>query len=717
MLIPLEQARAERCGGKADGLRRLLEAGLSVPPGACLPLEVYRRALPPDLPRDAGQAPHAIEPLCRPVREALSRWRPDPALGAALRELVHRIGWPLVVRSSASCEDREVAAPGLFETVTDVSDEVQLAEAIRRCWSSLWTVAAWLVLRRHGRSPAAEAMGVVLQRRVRACCSGLALSGAPLLVEAVEGAGEALASGGADPASVTVPREGPLSVGPLPLTADQLGALREAVLVAEAAWGGAVEVEWVAEADAPGGPGLWLVQARGVRMPLAVEPGRDPPAGWRWDREHNPEPLSPAHASLIERVDPAGARTRVVEGYLFEAAEPHDPPAAAPLEVVWRRIEGEIVPRLGALERQGVPALSPALALFSELHNIYFGELSAARRRARQALVSALEELGVSAAERSAAELVSDNLEHETLERARELWRLAARARDDEALRAFLGREEASIAACPSVDFRERLERHLDCYGALFPVWDVAAPTLGERPELLLGRLRALLDGAGEPPGTARAPVAAARALEPQIDADVLAGARLARRLEEDDDLLFARALRAVRRGLLAVGGGLVGRGALRRVDEVFLLALPEALGETALPDAAALDRRRDRWERQRTRPPRGGRGGEGGLLRGLGVGGEARGEVRLVRRAEELLERDLRGGVVVCPTLLPALAVVLPGLAALVTDHGGLLSHAASLARELGVVAVVGTGRATRTLSEGQRVWVDGRRGLVVPE
>ena len=72
---------------------------------------------------------------------------------------------------------------------------------------------------------------------------------------------------------------------------------------------------------------------------------------------------------------------------------------------------------------------------------------------------------------------------------------------------------------------------------------------------------------------------------------------------------------------------------------------------------------------------------------------------------------------MVVCPTLLPSLAVVLAEAAALVTDHGGLLSHAATLARELGVPAVVGTGTATRDLRPGEMVWVDGSRGLVVRE
>ena len=54
------------------------------------------------------------------------------------------------------------------------------------------------------------------------------------------------------------------------------------------------------------------------------------------------------------------------------------------------------------------------------------------------------------------------------------------------------------------------------------------------------------------------------------------------------------------------------------------------------------------------------------------------------------------------------------PGGGALVTDGGSLLSHAAIVAREHGIPAVVGTGNATRRLRDGQIVTVDGNRGVV---
>jgi hypothetical protein len=54
------------------------------------------------------------------------------------------------------------------------------------------------------------------------------------------------------------------------------------------------------------------------------------------------------------------------------------------------------------------------------------------------------------------------------------------------------------------------------------------------------------------------------------------------------------------------------------------------------------------------------------------------------------------------------------PRAAAVITDIGAPLSHAAIVARELGIPAVVGTGNATTRLHTGDRVRVDGEQGTV---
>jgi pyruvate,water dikinase len=92
---------------------------------------------------------------------------------------------------------------------------------------------------------------------------------------------------------------------------------------------------------------------------------------------------------------------------------------------------------------------------------------------------------------------------------------------------------------------------------------------------------------------------------------------------------------------------------------------------------------------------------------------GRYTGVVRVITDEHELgLVRT--GEVLVCPVTWPAWSVVFPSIGALVTDVGGVLSHPAIIAREFGIPAVVGTQDATTRLRNGQRVTVDGSRGVV---
>jgi pyruvate,water dikinase len=61
-------------------------------------------------------------------------------------------------------------------------------------------------------------------------------------------------------------------------------------------------------------------------------------------------------------------------------------------------------------------------------------------------------------------------------------------------------------------------------------------------------------------------------------------------------------------------------------------------------------------------------------------------------------------------------MAPLLRGAAAIVAEHGGLLGHGASLAREMGIPCVVGCVGAMAHLTDGDDVWVDADAGVVVP-
>jgi pyruvate,water dikinase len=71
-------------------------------------------------------------------------------------------------------------------------------------------------------------------------------------------------------------------------------------------------------------------------------------------------------------------------------------------------------------------------------------------------------------------------------------------------------------------------------------------------------------------------------------------------------------------------------------------------------------------------------------------------------------------GEILVCPVTAPSWAPVFGKIKAAVSDIGGTMSHAAIVAREYGMPAVVGTGQATARIKTGQRLLVDGDRGVV---
>jgi pyruvate,water dikinase len=88
-------------------------------------------------------------------------------------------------------------------------------------------------------------------------------------------------------------------------------------------------------------------------------------------------------------------------------------------------------------------------------------------------------------------------------------------------------------------------------------------------------------------------------------------------------------------------------------------------------------------------------------------------GPARIINGPQDF-NRLQQGDVLVTRNTGPAFNVVLPLLGAIVTDRGGQLSHAAIVAREYGIPAVVGTLAATTTFADGARVRVNGDLGVV---
>jgi pyruvate, water dikinase len=106
--------------------------------------------------------------------------------------------------------------------------------------------------------------------------------------------------------------------------------------------------------------------------------------------------------------------------------------------------------------------------------------------------------------------------------------------------------------------------------------------------------------------------------------------------------------------------------------------------------------------------------GDDGQEIRGYAASsGVVEGVARVLHSVNEIGQVQ-DGEILVCAVTAPSWAPVFGKIKAAVSDIGGAMSHAAIVAREYGMPAVVGTGHATKRIKTGQVVRVDGDRGIV---
>jgi pyruvate,water dikinase len=106
--------------------------------------------------------------------------------------------------------------------------------------------------------------------------------------------------------------------------------------------------------------------------------------------------------------------------------------------------------------------------------------------------------------------------------------------------------------------------------------------------------------------------------------------------------------------------------------------------------------------------------GGSGDTLPGVaGSPGVVEGTARVAFGLDQL--RDLEDGeILVAPFTSTSWTPVFGRIAAAVTDAGGVMCHAAIVAREYRLPAVLGTGSGTKRIKTGDLIRVDGDRGIV---
>ena len=637
------------CFPKVARQHELAARGMPVPEGVVIDLVAARLIF---AAHQAGRAATELDPAMRWVRARFAA------------------GQRLIARSSRSNEDGERSSgAGLGMSVAGIANLHELEGALA-------------LIEAHGRTLArgglagaevqdlAEPTLILLQREIprRALLVVVRGDTGPQTNFYVEAHGP-----GAGPEPLAEGRSpdwsGSLAEWP-DLARPKVEQLASAVAASE---GGAFGVDLEIVVDLAGE--AWLVQARPLTAPLhpgwpafvaalreegvAIESLR---GRLTLDGEHNPAPLSPAHAWVMRRLaqlrpNKAGDPI-VLAGWLYVRALARElgDTLSEPLEVhealLWLRDEALPRARRTLQEFDALLATRPSMrvalaraeALFVGMIDDYVGTLVPARRAALH---------------RSAAASLS----------------------------------QAMQRGGTPVTLRER-GAFLDVLPA---VWDVSSPSLGE----LLSATRASAPD------------------ERELPSDEALAARL---LGEWDDHLFALGLAPLRRAWLYAGErlGLADeRVFLLHGDELVALdEHPDGLGPAPLVQAL-LDGRERRWAHQHTiEPPTRIVDGApiphpiGGLLRGLAVGEPFAGVVAQRRDLRDLLADPPQPGAVLCmPALTAQAAVALHelGIRAVCTEFGGALAHGVLMARELGLSALIGCRGCTR-VPEGTQVYLDTR-------
>ncbi|MFO7565350.1 MAG: PEP-utilizing enzyme [Enhygromyxa sp.] len=586
----------------------------------------------------------------------------DPAL-AWVREQLDA-GHSLIARSAGSREDREhTSGAGLGMSVPGIHDLRELEGALS-------------LIEAHGRTLAnvgklaAERTLMLIQREVpRRALLVVVRGGDPddrfyVEVHGPEAGPEPLAEG-----------RSPDWAGPLHDWDDPARAAVEELaleVAANEAGPHGVDLEIVVDPIHR----AWLVQARPLTAPL--EPGwpafvaaleqegkREQLRGSLiLDGEHNPAPLSVAHAYVMERLTklrPGKSGDPVVlAGWLYVRVLPRE----------LHRDRGAVVmPVHDALTWLRDEALPRARAELERFEALLVDDppIRAALERAEGLFV----------------QMIDDYVDLLVPARAHALARTHAAARD-----------RGLAPGSEPLTLRGRA----DFLDVLPAVWDISSPSLAE-----------LLDERVDE----RAPS--------ELPSDEHEAARL---LGEWDDHLFACGLAPLRRLWLYASARLgVDRQRVFLLAGDELVTLDE--DPSGLDLEPLLATRAETWAaQQQLEPPSRIVDGHplphpfGGRLRGLAIGESFEGPIAQRRDLRDLLADPPPARAVLCiPSLTAqaAVALVQLGVEAVCTEYGGALAHGALMARELGLSALIGCKGCTR-LPEGTQVRLDTRARRLLP-
>ena len=353
-----------------------------------------------------------------------------------------------------------------------------------------------------------------------------------------------------------------------------------------------------------------------------------------------------------------------------------------------------------------------------------------------------------------------------TLEMNRALWALSRKARASGGIREILEEHAPGdvMNALAESDDGQALAKELDAFlnlhGERTSDWGLCHGSWIEDSSPVMVNLKAYIEQEGDPSDELKEraaerddAVAAARERLQGYPSNVrdefehlLKGASTAVVLTEDHGYwIDFQATYRVRRVVMEMGKRLAEAGTLATAGDIFLLRTDEiaaAVGASPAPDHTGLveERKKEMEHFGSLKPPlfMGTDYGppplglvsdalgkffgapveqtdatDGTVTGNAGSPGKFRGTARVVRSLDEADKLGV-GEILVAETTSPSWTPLFATAAGIVTDTGGILSHCAVVAREYGIPAVVGTGVATSTITDGQTIEVDGDAGRV---
>lgn len=226
LVLALNDASADlaHVGGKGASLARLATAGLPVPPGFHVTTAAYRlfvvrhelqEPILAAISTASPEQPATCDVAAQTIAALFAQYPMPDEVRSAIHQAYIALGGndlPVAVRSSATAEDLpDLSFAGQQETYLNMRGEAQILDAVKRCWTSLWTARAISYRIRNHIAADSVNLAVVVQKLVPASAAGIMFTANPttgkhdqIMINAAWGLGEAIVGGLVTPDTIVV---------------------------------------------------------------------------------------------------------------------------------------------------------------------------------------------------------------------------------------------------------------------------------------------------------------------------------------------------------------------------------------------------------------------------------------------------------------------------------------------------------------------------------